>query len=443
MNKVLSIVISGLILISCTEKKESIIPTDLELKMNNIAEDYVKLVLNIGQYDADFVDAYYGPKEWRSNLKSELKFDSTAFKTLSSKTDELLNELESLGSYKADELETLRFRYLYKQLLACKTKIFMLNGVLLPFDEETKALYDASAPTHGDEYFQSAIKELDKILPGKGDVAKRLNDFKSKFIIPTEKLKDVFDAAISECRTKTLKHIKLPKEESFKVEYVKEKPWGAYNWYKGNYYSVIQVNTDLPIYIDRAVDLAAHEGYPGHHVYNVLLESNLAKKHGWVEFEVYALFSPQSLVAEGTANYGVEVAFPGDERIKFEREILFPLAGLNPEDAELYYKVLELQKNFSYSGNEAARNFLDGMWTREQTVEWLQRNALRTKDSADKYVSFIEKYRSYVINYNLGMDIVKNYIEQNGGAKNNPAKRWELFEHLLSTPQTPSGLEKK
>jgi len=443
VNKVLSIVISGLILISCTEKKESIIPTDLELKMNNIAEDYVKLVLNIGQYDADFVDAYYGPKEWRSNLKSELKFDSTAFKTLSSKTDELLNELESLGSYKADELETLRFRYLYKQLLACKTKIFMLNGVLLPFDEETKALYDASAPTHGDEYFQSAIKELDKILPGKGDVAKRLNDFKSKFIIPTEKLKDVFDAAISECRTKTLKHIKLPKEESFKVEYVKEKPWGAYNWYKGNYYSVIQVNTDLPIYIDRAVDLAAHEGYPGHHVYNVLLESNLAKKHGWVEFEVYALFSPQSLVAEGTANYGVEVAFPGDERIKFEREILFPLAGLNPEDAELYYKVLELQKNFSYSGNEAARNFLDGMWTREQTVEWLQRNALRTKDSADKYVSFIEKYRSYVINYNLGMDIVKNYIERNGGAKNNPAKRWELFEHLLSTPQTPSGLEKK
>ena len=442
MNRILSIIITGLILISCTEKKESIIPTDLELKMNSISEDYVKLVLNIGQYDADFVDAYYGPKEWRSNLKSELKFDSTAFKELSAKTNNLLNELESLGEYKATELEKLRFRYLYKQLLACKTKVFMLNGVLLPFDEETKALYDASAPTHSDEYFQSAIKELDKILPGSGDVAKRLNDFKSKFVIPTDKLKDVFDAAISECRTKTLGHIKLPKEESFKVEYVKDKPWGAYNWYKGNYYSVIQVNTDLPIYIDRAVDLAAHEGYPGHHVYNVLLEYNLAKGRGWDEFKVYALFSPQSLIAEGTANFGIEMAFPGDERIKFESEILFPLAGLNPEDAELYYKVLALQKNFSYSGNEAARNFLDGMWTREQTVEWLQRNALRTKDSADKYVSFIENYRSYVINYNLGMDIVKNYIEQNGGTENNSAKRWQLFEYLLSTPQTPSGLIK-
>lgn len=437
------IIIITLLLWTCSERKEPVIQSELELKMNSIAEDYVKLVLNIGQYDADFVDAYYGPEGWRSGLKSDLQFDSTAYKELSTQTDKLLNELESLGEYKADELETLRFRYLYKQLLACKTKIFMLNRVLLPFDEETKALYDASAPTHNDEFFQSAIKKLDKILPGKGDVAKRLNDFKMKFVIPTDKLKNVFDAAIKECRTRTLNHIKLPEKESFKVEYVKNKPWGAYNWYKGNSYSVIQVNTDLPIFIDQAVDLAAHEGYPGHHVYNVLLESNLAKKRNWVEFKIYDLFSPQSLIAEGTANYGIDMAFPGDERIKFEKEVLFPLAGLNPSEAELYYMVLDLQKSFSYSGNEAARNYLDGKWTREQTVEWLQKNALRTKDSADKYVSFIEKYRSYVINYDLGTDIVKGYIERNGGTENNSIKRWELFEHLLSTPQTPSGLLKQ
>jgi hypothetical protein len=172
------------------------------------------------------------------------------------------------------------------------------------------------------------------------------------------------------------------------------------------------------------------------------LESNLAKKRNWDEFKVYALFSPQSLIAEGTANFGIEMAFPGDERIKFEKEVLFPLAGLNPDEADLYYKVLDVQKSFSYSGNEAARNYLDGKWTREQTVEWLQKNALRKKDSADKYVSFIEKYRSYVINYNLGMDIVRNYIERNGGTESNSRKRWELFEHLLSTPQTPSGLVK-
>ncbi len=443
MSKIISILAVAVIFISCSERKEPIIQTELELKMNSIAEDYVKLVLNIGQYDADFVDAYYGPKEWRDNLKKDLQFDSTAFKTLSDKTDNLLNELESLSEYKATDLEKLRFKYLYKQLLACKTKINMLNGAVLPFDMETKALYDAEVPVHNDEYFQSAIAELDKILPGQGDVAKRLNDFKMKFVIPTDKLDAVFSAAIKECRARTMKYIQLPETESFKVEYVKDKPWGAYNWYKGNYFSVIEVNTDLPIFIDRAVDLAAHEGYPGHHVYNALLEENLANGRNWMEFKVYALFSPQSLIAEGTANYGIAMAFPGDERIKFEKEVLFPIAGINPADADLYYKVIDLQKSFSYAGNEAARNYLDGVWTREQTVDWLQKNALRTKESADKYVSFIEKYRSYVINYNLGYDIVKDYIESNGGTVDNLKKRWELFEHLLSTPQTPGGLTQK
>lgn len=442
MNKIIFILAVITFFISCSERKEPLIQSDLELKMNSIAEDYLKLVLNIGQYDANFVDAYYGPEEWRSGLKTDLQFDSTAYNKLSSETDELLNQLESLSDYKATELETLRFRYLYKQLLACKTYINMLNGIVLPFDMETKALYDAEAPVHNDEYFQDAITELDKILPGKGDVAKRLNDFKMKFVIPADKLKEVFDAAIKECRMRTLNFIKLPEKESFKVEYVKDKPWGAYNWYKGNYFSLIEVNTDLPVFIDRAIDLAAHEGYPGHHVYNTLLEQNLSNGRNWAEFTVYALFSPQSLIAEGTANYGIAMAFPGDERIKFEKEILFPIAGINPDDADLYYKVIDLQKSFSYAGNEAARNYLDEKWNREQTVEWLQKNSLRTKESADKYVSFIETYRSYVINYNLGYDIVKNYIESNGGTINNLKKRWELFEYLLSTPQTPGGLIK-
>ena len=114
--------------------------------------------------------------------------------------------------------------------------------------------------------------------------------------------------------------MKLPPEH-FTVEYVTNKSWSGYNWYQGGFRSLIQVNTDLPIYIDRAVDLACHEGYPGHHVYNALLEQHLVKARGWLEFSVYPLFSPQSLIAEGTANYGIEVAFPGRDRIAFEQEV--------------------------------------------------------------------------------------------------------------------------
>ena len=180
-------------------------------------------------------------------------------------------------------------------------------------------------------------------------------------MIPKEKLDAVFQLAIKECRARTLAHVGLPPNESFTVEYVTNKPWGGYNWYKGNFHSVIQVNTDLPTYIDRAVDLAAHEGYPGHHVYNSLLEKNLVRDRGWVEFSVYALFSPQSLVAEGTANFGREVAFPTKtERMKFEKEVLFPAAGIDASRADEYYAVQDLMKQLNYAVNEAARRLING-----------------------------------------------------------------------------------
>ena len=148
-------------------------------------------------------------------------------------------------------------------------------------------------------------------------------------------------------------HVALPPNESFTIEYVTNKPWGGYNWYKGNFHSVIQVNTDLPIYIDRAVDLAAHEGYPGHHVYNLLLERNLVRDRGWVESSVYALFSPQSLIAEGTANFGRDVAFPNKtDRMKFEKEVLFPAAGIDSKRADEYYAVQDLMKQLDYAANE-------------------------------------------------------------------------------------------
>ena len=160
-----------------------------------------------------------------------------------------------------------------------------------------------------------------------------------------------------------------------------------------------------------------------------------------MEFSVYPLYSPVSLIAEGTANYGIQVVFPGEERVKFERDMLFPLAGLNPDNADLYYHILELIEDLDYAGNEAARNYLNGNWTRERAVEFLETFQLFSNERAEKKLDFIDYYRTYVINYNLGEDIIRNYIEKNGGAADDHERRWEVFEQLLLTPQTPSGLQ--
>src|SRR4029079_13578252 len=217
-----------------------------------------------------------------------------------------------------------------------EARVRMLKGERLSFDDESRALYDAVAPTFPESHFQELLTRLEQRFPGSGPLVDRYEAFRRAFVIPRDKLDPVFQKAIQGCRERTLRHVTLPADEKFTVEYVTNKSWSGYNWYQGGYRSLIQVNTDLPIYIDRAIDLACHEGYPGHHVYNVLLEKHLVRDRGWVEFSVYPLFSPPVLIDECTANLGIEVAFPGDARTAFERDVLYPLAGLNPASAATY-----------------------------------------------------------------------------------------------------------
>jgi hypothetical protein len=404
--------------------------------MNEIAERYVHLVLALGQHDPDYVDAYYGPTEWKSAAEKEKK-------PLPAIRDEAAKLSGALGhvAQPKDEIDQLRLNYLAHQLGALEARVRILQGEKMTFDQESRALYDAVAPTLPESHFEKILAQLEKKLPGDGPLWQRYETWRKPFVVPKEKLDTVFQLAIAECRRRTLAHLRLPPNESFTVEYVTDKPWGGYNWYQGNFRSVIQVNTDLPTYIDRAIDLAAHEGYPGHHVYNALLEKNLVRDRGWPEFSVYALFSPQSLIAEGTANFGKDVVFTPAERLDFERKILFPAAGIDPKRAEEYYAVQKMMNALSFAGNEAARQLIDGQIDAAAAATWLEKYAVFEPARAKLRVRFIEHYRSYVINYNLGEDMVRHYIEGQGGTADQPDKRWRAFEQLLSSPRLPSGLK--
>ena len=409
--------------ISCTENTTvSAKSADLDV----LARDYLFLELSMGLHDATHVDAYFGPDE---------------IKSLADISQLGLMDIEQQASLMRDELKTresdARTRGLIARLDALLPRIALNNGETLPFDEEAKRLFGVSAPNYNTSHFDAVLQQIDVLIPGLDSTSDRVNAFRKQFVIPADRLPDVFNAAIEECRRRTLVHVDLPEHESFSIEYVNDKPWSGYNWYQGNAHSLIQVNTDLPIFIDRAIDLGCHEGYPGHHAFNVLLEENLVKREGWLEFSIYPLFSPESLIAEGSGNYGIELAFPGDERVEFERSVLFPLAGLDDTQAETYYQLLDLLAQLNYAGNEAARDYLDGNINRNRAIEWLVHYSLNTKERAMQRTKFFDTYRSYVINYNFGKDMVKAYVES--GADDTD-ERWRRFERMLSTPMLPSDL---
>ena len=427
----------GLVVLACAGGESSDAPDGAEAAMNGIAESYVRLVLAVGTHDADYVDAYYGPPEWRSAADSAAEpLDSIA-----ARVGPLIENIRTVQVSAADTMLALRRSYLEKQLESVQARVRQLQGERMTFDEESRALYDAVAPTHSEAHFDSLLAQLEPMLPGEGTIAQRYSRYRQSFVIPPERVDTVFRAAIAEARRRTSSQVSLPPSETFTLEYVTNQPWSGYNWYQGSARSLIQINTDLPITIDRAVDLAAHEGYPGHHVYNVLLEHHLVRERGWVEYSVYPLFSPQSLIAEGSANFGIRVAFPGEERTAFERDVLYPLAGLDASRADEYATVLALADRLSYAGNEAARRYLDGAIDAEEAAAWLERFALYDPERARQRVRFIDRYRSYVINYNLGQDLVREWVERQGGTAEASRQRWGAFTALLSSPRLPSGLQ--
>ncbi|MEM1439714.1 MAG: hypothetical protein AAF545_01225 [Pseudomonadota bacterium] len=397
---------------------------------DDMARDYVVLELAMGIHDRAHVDAYFGPEALRDVAESK----GWTPDDIDAGAAALAAELSAHD----DQDGAKRIQGLLERLTALRTRLQILKGEPPSFDDEARKLFGAAAPDYDDAHFAAILADIDVLLPGDAPLAERVNTFKDQFNIPPDRLGAVFSAAMDECRVRTLQQIELPDEESFTIEYVSDKPWSGYNWYQGNAVSLIQVNTDLPTAIDRAVDLGCHEGYPGHHTYNALLERELAQGEGWVEYTLYPLFSPQSLIAEGTANYGIELAFPGEERIAFERDVLFPLAGLDATEADTYYALQRLLGRLNYAGNEAARDYLNGDATREETEAWLVKYALSSPERAAQRIRFIETYRSYVINYNLGKDLVAEYIERDDA---DTATRWQRFERILSEPFSPADLK--
>ena len=157
------------------------------------------------------------------------------------------------------------------------------------------------------------------------------------------------------------------------------------------------------------------------------------------------------------------MAFPGDERLEFERDVLFPLAGLDPATAASYQRVRELMARMDYAGNEAARLYIDGDVDADGASDWLVRYAMYSPAGARQRLRFIDQYRSYVINYNLGLDLVREFVDGDGAGRNpgagptpgarpgadvrpGPAvppggdARWDRFMRLLASPRLPGDL---
>ena len=423
-------IIAALALSACSTVQQTAVPPTLDA----LARDYLALQLAIGEKDPGYVDAYYGPDDLETAAKAA--DTATTLPQLQTRVAALDATLAAVpvqaGSADAD-----RVRYLRAMLASAKVRLRMLRGETIPFQDEAEGLFGVRPELIDLATLNPVLARIDALVPGKGPLNERVNAFQDRFVIPADKMQVVMDTAVAECRRRTLPHIPLPASESFDMTLVTDKPWSGFNYYQGDYHSKIEINTDVPARIERAVDVGCHEAYPGHHVYSTLIERDRVNALGQVEYTLLPLYSPRAIVSEGSAEYGVKLAFPGDDQITYEREVIAPLAGIDAVELDAYHELLDAIGELGPAYYTIAAGYLDGSLTREQAIDLSMKYRLQSRQRAEQQLRFMDTYRSYVINYDLGQEIVGDYVERGGAAM---PQRWERFIGILNSPVLPADL---
>jgi hypothetical protein len=387
-----------------------------------VAREYVRLAVALGERDHDSIDYYVGPPAWIDGIHEHPQ----TFGQIRASTLELTRRLQATVVATPSD-EARRRDYLIAQLQALAGRVDVLASKSASFDAESAALFGVKIEGNLDRPRIATIRaELQRLLGADGDLGERYVRFSRRFVIPRERLAAVMSAALEGCRRQTLAHVPLPPGESVNVNYVEGAPWSGFSAYLGHYHSVLKVNLSFALGPEEVLNLACHEGYPGHHVFNSIRDW---KGHAWPEVAVQPTFSPQSLLSEGAASDALDLAYPPAERLEFERKVLFPAAGLDPTGAAQYVQVEHLIDQLRDTEAIVARDYLDRHLEFVRAEQALDEDAAMA--DAVPTLLYVNEFRSYVVTYTLGRKLVARCV--NGTSHEDS---WARYLALMQTPDT-------
>jgi hypothetical protein len=275
----------------------------ISIALNHIAEEYILLAHRLEKYHQGLVDAHYG-------RASELKRLTDAepicpLDTLHANAEHLLNTLNGDKSERA--------RYLHKQILALKTIIEKKQGKLISYRDEARLCYGITSLDYENESeFREILLEIDEWLNvegfSDGTLPERFTHWRAQFELKGDELIQFIHATMEFAQAKTETLFSLP-ENAVEVSLVREKPWAGYHWYRGNYHSLYELNTDVPTTIWGVLHTTTHEAFCGHHTEAVIKEHELVRKQGFNEFSINLLGTPCSTISEGLAEAASYIIF--------------------------------------------------------------------------------------------------------------------------------------
>jgi hypothetical protein len=285
--------------------------------MDDVALRYLLLGLRLGRHLPRFVRSYTGPAQLAEAVGGEPPTPPA----------ELHDEAMQVAGLAADlpsgtAPQRWRVAWLVAQSGAMAALARWAGGEEIGYLDLLEELYDIEVQLEPDATFEAARRMLDAALPGSGPLRDRLAAHDARARIRPEQAIGTASELAARLRMRTRAHLWLPERESLRLEAARDAGWAVDARYLGSGNSVVRVNLDHPLTLATLVEIAAHEGYPGHHA-EAAAKDELLASAGHDELRLITTLSPQALVSEGMAGFAREV-------VMSDQELAAELARLTP-----------------------------------------------------------------------------------------------------------------
>ena len=371
--------------------------------VNAIGAGYVQAALRLAQHDPSLVEAWRGPSRLEPGPRGPVK-------QIAADIAALLDQAAGAAADISSAEEQARVRYLTLQLNALRFAADRQLGRATTIDEQVKEEFALELPPFDAGPVQKHLAEIGALLPGKGTLAERVSDLRRRIQVPSEIKREVFEAALAACKNVSASVFSLPAQEAVEIRmsvFGQHQGWDGLADHTGDYHTEIWINEEVPLDVSRALRLACHEGYPGHHVQHVLIDQ-LFESRQWIELRLTPAFGRHLLLSEGAAEVAAELAFPADRRAALYRDTLFPAAQIDDVDADVLVKVEDLQRELLPVVTDVARAYLASSITEARARERLASEALVA--DAGVMLAFIERQRARALVYGEGRRVIYSLL---------------------------------
>ena len=386
-----------------------------------LGERYTRLALQLAKHQPSLVEVWLGPPSWNDGARVPVP-------TLKAGAATLLAEVTRLADASAGGAQPgARLTYLRGQAAALDAAAGRLLGERQTFADEARRTLGHVPPPRDAATLDALRQRLSEALPeGAGTLAERHAAFRRAQAVPPRRVDAVFAAAVAWCRNAARERLPLPEGETLTTRAADDTGWAAFSRPAGARASDLWVSHGGGADAAQMLQLAAHEGTPGHHAQHVLAMADLVDARGWTERALTPSFGPHRLLAEGAAEAGADLLLPLATRERVCGEVLLPASGLAPAAAPRLVQVERLATALGIEVGYIAQDYLDSSLPADAVTTRLRDEALVLAPAA--MLAFIEKQRTRVLAYPLGRQLVQQAIDTTFADQ-----RWTRFRAITTT----------